>query len=146
MPNAQLRNPTPNATEELWSYDWAEAIRYLARLPVPPKYVLLNAGLWPHDLGNATVRESIVDALRETGLIGIYKTTTVNRNMDFVPYTKHVHDWEMCPLLQRCMNVSWTGPLKGSQHYIDPVHFRAHVNQQFNEQLLGILAELEGKV
>lgn len=138
-----MRNPTPNATEELWLYDWAGTIRYLGSLAVPPKYVVINAGVWPHDLENATVRESIADALRETGMIGIYRTTTMDRGSEF-EWQEYRHDWDMCALLDRCMNVSWTGALHGRKHYNDKFHFRAHVNQQFNEQLLDILRDLEG--
>ena len=46
----------------------------------PPKaYVLLNAGLHPHDFHSPTTRKSVVDALQEQQLYGTWKTTTYTK-------------------------------------------------------------------
>ena len=48
--------------------------------PQPPKaYVLLNAGLHPHDFHNPVTIQNVVHALRDTQLYGTWKTTTYTK-------------------------------------------------------------------
>jgi hypothetical protein len=48
--------------------------------PSPPKaYVLLNAGLHPHDFYNPVTIQNVVDALRDMQLYGTWKTTTYTK-------------------------------------------------------------------
>lgn len=57
--------------------NWQETIReHLSKLIPKPRYVVLNAGLWPHDLLENYTLPAIRRALNEHDMIGIYKTTT----------------------------------------------------------------------
>jgi hypothetical protein len=127
-----------------WSYDWASLItEHISKLKPKPKYLVFNAGRWPHDLGKAAVLESIEQALNATNIVGIYKTTTFGDKFD--NFTKHHgHDAHVCKLMQnRCVDMSWTKNLSGPAHYWDKVHFRPHVYTAMNIQLLNLLDELQ---
>jgi hypothetical protein len=129
-----------------WSYDWASLItEHISKLRPKPKYLVFNAGLWHHDLGDAAVRESIEHALNATDIVGIYKTTTF-QDGDGDPDTfarQHDHDAHVCKSMQnRCIDVSWTKNLSGPEHYWDRGHFRSHVYTAMNMQLLNLLVEL----
>ena len=131
----------------IWSYNWTSLItEHISKLTPKPKYLVFNAGLWPHDLGEAEVRESIEQALSATSIVGIYKTTTFpNRKIaNPASYKEGRHDVDVCKSMQnRCIDVSWTKNLSGSVHYVDAKHFRSHVNTAMNMQLLNLLNELE---
>jgi hypothetical protein len=130
--------------EPEWSYNWSSLItEHISKLKPKPKYLVFNAGLWPHDLGDAAVRDSIEQALNATGIVGIYKTTTYPDR--FVkPKNYQPHDADVCKSMQnRCIDLSWTKNLSGSVHYVDAKHFRSHVNTAMNMQLLNLLNELE---
>jgi hypothetical protein len=126
-----------------WSYDWASVItEHISKLKPKPKYLVFNAGLWVHDLGEAAVRESIEHALNATDIIGIYKTTTFPDRGNPKPAT-HGHDAFACKSMQnRCLDMSWTKNLSGPVHYWDGLHFRPHVYTAMNLQLLNLLNEL----
>ena len=75
-----------------WEYfTWDDVIRHHIGLldfhynrsvsePAQPNaYVLLNAGLHPHDFHNPTTIRNVVDALRDTELYGTWKTTTYTK-------------------------------------------------------------------
>jgi hypothetical protein len=66
-----------------WNYQksWAHIIvHHLAKLPQKPQYLIFNAGLWPdHGLNSSDTIQSIIDALKENDIIGIYRTTTLKR-------------------------------------------------------------------
>jgi hypothetical protein len=130
-----------------WSYGWASLItEHISKLKPKPKYLVFNAGLWSHDLGNAKVRRSIVEALNATNIIGIYKTTTFSNNTSNQETfaVKHGHDAHVCKLMQnRCVNMSWTGNTSGPLHYWDGLHFKSHIYTAMNMQLLNLLDELQ---
>jgi len=131
----------------LWRGNWSYVIReHLAWLQPKPKYVVINAGLWEdHDLGldlnnETTVLRDIQLALNETGMIGIYKSTTKVRgdtSTDLVP-----HDEAGCQLLPYCLNISWTGTV-GPEGYQDDKHFRGHVYARMNRQLLDLIKTID---
>jgi len=148
----------PNFTYPLspfvWRYDWGGLIReYLAKLEHKPQYLVFNEGLWvEHELRNAAVRQSIKDALDETGIIGIYKTTTLphfNTANSLMKIPASVvcnrHDKAMCDIMDgRCLDLSWTKYL-GREHKWDRSHFTPHVNKvmvlQFLEMYNSLLVE-----
>jgi hypothetical protein len=130
-----------------WSYDWASLItEHISKLRPKPKYLVFNAGIWPHDLGEAAVRESIERALNATDIVGIYKTTTFPNKADKNQATfemQHGHDAHVCKLMQnRCVDMSWTKNLSGPAHYWDRIHFRPHAYTAMNMQLLNLLDKL----
>jgi len=62
-----------------WQHaSWADSIRqHVAKLSPKPDYLVFNAGLWKgHDLGDPVVLRAIREALDQTGIRGIYQTTT----------------------------------------------------------------------
>jgi hypothetical protein len=130
-----------------WSYNWTSLItEHISKLTPKPKYLVFNAGIWPHDLGEAAVRDSIKQALNATNIVGIYKTTTFPRRKIPNPatYKEGRHDTDVCKSMQnRCIDMSWKNNLTGPVHYVDERHFRSHVNTAMNMQLLNLLNELE---
>jgi hypothetical protein len=131
--------------EPRWSYNWTALItEHISKLTPKPKYLVFNAGLWDHDLGEAAVRDSIEQALNATNIVGIYKTTTFPRSKIANPANYKPHDAHVCKSMQkRCIDLSWTNNLSGSVNYVDTKHFRSHVNTAMNMQLLNLLNELE---
>ena len=130
-----------------WQYDWDKVIRHhLANLRPKPEYVVLNAGLWRHnDLTKQRVRQGIQQALKDTNMTGIYRTTTfmVGQNYTDDPNDyHHGNDGDMCRDIQFCMNVSWTAGL-ASEYYVDSAHFVDSVNNKMAMQLLELIAELK---
>jgi hypothetical protein len=131
----------------VWNGDWGSVItHHIALLEPKPEYLVFNAGLWVHDLDDDAVRESIKQALRSTGIVGIYKTTTFT-DEDFDPATfkkeERCHDAHVCELMQnRCLDMSWTMNLTGPLNYWDRNHFRAHAYTSMNLQLLKLLNDL----
>jgi hypothetical protein len=130
-----------------WSYNWTSLItEHISKLTPKPKYLVFNAGLWGHDLGEAEVRESIEQALNATNIVGIYKTTTFPSRKGGNPatYKEGRHDADVCKLMQnRCIDVSWTSNTSGPLHYWDGVHFKSHIYTAMNMQMLNLLDELQ---
>jgi hypothetical protein len=133
----------------VWRYDWPGLIRnYLAKLEPKPEYLVFNEGLWiEHELGDPEVRQSIKDALDDTGIIGIYKTTTLpNINSGLAKRSAGVvfnrHDQAMCDLIGLYLDFTWTKDL-GDEHYWDGVHFKPHVNRGMNVELMDFLKNLK---
>lgn len=125
-------------TEWQWEYkDWGEAIeKYVARLNAT--HVLVNAGLWPNDFGdNEASRTSLAHAFNSTGITGIWKTTTYNKNHGLDHQTQT--DQVMGELLSgSVLDVSWTREVH-QQYYWDQVHFLEPIYRTMNEQLLELL-------
>ena len=136
----------------VWRHDWPGLIRnYINKLEPKPEFLVFNEGLWiEHELGNEEIQQSIKDALEETGIIGIYKTTTLpNINSGLAKRSAGVvfnrHDDAVCEKIGICLDFSWTKDL-GDEHYWDGVHFKPHVNRGMNMELLDMLQKLkEGK-
>jgi hypothetical protein len=134
--------PDVRGTAFAWRFhNWQDIIRlHLAKLDPKPKFVFLNAGMWPHDLDNVTNVHAIRRALDEHGMVGIYKTTTkiktdTSTNIDS-------YEIEACKILHYCLDMSWTGTLSNNSDYVDLKHFSALVNRRFNEQLIDLLEKI----
>ena len=126
-----------------WAGNWEETIRtYIARIVPKPDYVVINAGLWPHDL-NETVFEKIRDALDDHDMVGIYKTT--NKKMDEYTTDLEPHDATGCRVLHHCLNLSWTGLIRDEHEYLDKSHFGPNVNVNFTVQFLRLLRKISTK-
>lgn len=128
-----------------WEFGWAGLIQELGKLPYPPKYVVLNAGLWPHDLGKENTRNKIVAALRENDMIGIYKTTTVlETETNLTEHLKtHTHEHAMCEAVDGCMNLTYTVHMSLPDEYWDGKHLQPTINRRFNEELFTLIEDLE---
>jgi len=95
----------------LWEYhSWADLVRHqLAKLNPPPKYVVVNAGLWPdHDLKDDAILKEMHLALDEHDMVGIYKTTT-KRKVEGGNTTMRKHDQQNCKHLPHCLTLNWMG-------------------------------------
>jgi hypothetical protein len=126
----------------LWTYNtWSDMIQYhLANLQPKPQFVVINAGLWANHGLNEIVLSSIRQTLDDVGMIGIYKTTTKAANDITGPLRNH--DNFGCRLLHYCLLYNWTAQLS-QMHYWDRLHFRAHVNNRFNDELLEIIKMIQ---
>lgn len=132
-----------------WAHNWQDTIKYhLAALIPKPKYVVINSGLWPHDLLKNDTLPLIRQALDEYDMLGIYKTTHKqlgSSNHGAVPQ-EHQQDVLGCQLLHYCWNLSWTATLTNSSElYSDASHFKAGVNQRFAEELLDLVETIENE-
>ena len=127
----------------VWSGNWTVVIRdHLGRMVPKPDYVVFNAGLWPHDLNNDTgVLEEIRQALDDSDMMGIYKTTT--KVLSDNTTTLEDHDVRGCQILHYCLNIGWTGEITDPNMYLpDGKHFKTPIYQQMNVQLLEMLASI----
>jgi hypothetical protein len=128
----------------VWSYDWIDIIRYHIKYLQPrPTYLVLNAGLWIHDLDNRTYLEDIQNECHDLNITTIYKTSTslsAERYDIDVRKRYEPHELMACQIFDRCMNLTWTRTIFGPENYWDGTHFQASVNRVFNEQLLEILS------
>lgn len=142
---AQNGVPVKTVPPYLWRGNWTHVIRHhLAQLQPKPTYVVINAGMWPHDLDDNVTLPAIRQALDDTGMIGIYRTTTKqlkDTSTHLVP-----HDVQGCHWLHYCMDVSWTGNITDKSLYMDPKHFRSKVYEKMNVQLLKLLQEIQSGV
>ena len=140
----QVRGMEYPPSHFLWQGDWEQTIRnHISRLVPKPRYVVVNAGLWQHDLLNNGTLPAIRRALDDHDMVGIYRTTT--KKIQDVTTTLVPHDVEGCRHLHYCMDMSWTGNITDPAEYSDKAHFRANANRKFVEQLLGMLQEIVSK-
>lgn len=162
LPFGMQSDESYNDSNIEWDYPtWGDVIRYhigyldfahsLKANVIEETHLLLNAGLHPHDFRNISVASDIKDALLETSLSGIWKTTTYplsiliefQAQLKFSsqspkrPYTRNT-DREMCRMLGSCFNISWTSLLKPDL-YFDDLHFLEPVYRVLNEDYLAQL-------
>ena len=123
------------------NYDGNTSMRESSTQSYQP-HVVLNAGLHPHDFLDPIVKDDIRFALRAAHLSGTWKTTTYSKEEVLTYQTSnqnpHVRlsDANMCNILGRCFNVSWTADIKAEELYYDNLHFSEPVYRTFNEDLL----------
>jgi hypothetical protein len=122
-----------------WTYQWDSLIRrHLALLDPKPTHVVFNEGLWA-GLNNYSYK-IIQQALNDTNMTGIYKTTT-KRSKEQTP---DLNDFDAagCEMFE-CLNLSWSYVLVMWPYYFDyGTHFTSQVYTLFNQQLLRILNDL----
>ena len=125
----------------IWTHDWVETIRqHIAKLKPKPDYIVLNAGLWVNNFNDRSYLQAIRQALDDSHIIGIYRTTTRPRtssdpNLSF-------SDKLACEVFQYCLDITgYTASLDPS-HYWDPNHFYSHVNTKLNEMFLDFLSDI----
>jgi uncharacterized Rmd1/YagE family protein len=132
-----------------WVYPtWSDLVdKYISQWQQKPDYFVFNNGHWKaHELRNETMLKELKMSLENAGIVGIYRTTTYRQ--DETNFTKarknqnHRHDDLVCNYFP-CVNVSWTVDLSSDDDYVDPVHFRAPVNNKMTQQLLEFLEAYE---
>ena len=123
----------------LWEYNWVDVIlNHIGKLQPRPDFLVLNAGLWDHDLDNETLLHEIQVACTSLNITSIYKTTTTTSNQT-QGMIDRAYEITACEIFDLCYNLSWTGDFLGLDYYWDKKHFLANMNQRFNEKLLLLL-------
>lgn len=128
-----------------WSYaTWADLVdRYISQWNTKPDVLLFNQGHWKgHELRDVKVLEELKKSLKKHNIRGIYRTTTYRQDeragneeatiMAFAGRETRKHDAVVCQYFE-CLNVSWTAGVS-TDNYVDPVHFKASVNNRMNMQ------------
>lgn len=132
-----------------WTGNWTYTIRnHIAQFQPRPQFLVLNAGMWPHELSDNTTLPAIRATLDELGILGIYKTTTKQSHETSTEWEPH--DVEGCRWLHYCLDVSWTanrndtnaGVVVTKEDYMDGKHFKGHIYARMNQQLLRLLQEI----
>ena len=103
--------------------------------------MVFNAGIWPHYL-NETSLTGIQQALEESGMQEIYKTTT-KRVEETDASVVLPHDEMACHIFP-CLYLNWTAQLT-QESYFDRFHFTSILYQRMNEQLLSLVHEPDSK-
>jgi len=139
------------ANQTLRHYDWVVPTwdrlvdEYIAHWKPKPNLLVFNQGHWKaHELREETVLQSFRRTLKKHGIRGIYRTTTYrqeervvdggNAVAAFANASTRRHDALVCQYFD-CWNVSWTATLPTTD-YVDPVHFKAPINNRMNQQFL----------
>ena len=133
-------NPTIETNE------WNEFIsKFVANLNPKPTFFVYNEGIHPHrDFMNKKTMRQILRALRESGMIGVYKTTTKykyhNITNNRIDETNLIRDYEMdfCKKSDLCADSSWSWKVP-LDYYSDYAHFHEPVYSWMNVQLLDLL-------
>ena len=132
--------------------DWPTFITdFVAKLDPKPRYFVFNQGIHPHrDFTNQKVRRQIIRAIKENGMIGIYKTTTKYRDHDIEVNeiiedpSVRAYEEHFCKKTDYCLDSSWTWMIP-PDFYLDYAHFNATVYSWQNLQLFDLLRQLEGQ-
>ena len=127
-----------NKTPYVWEFpDWGSVIReHIANLRPKITHLVLNAGIWGnHFMENETARVDLKQAVEESNMTGIWKTTTYQ--FPDGPYENmNISDPLMCELFNRnCLDLTWSNCVRTKLMY-DPIHFVEPVYRIFNEDLL----------
>lgn len=125
-----------NSTWQWYYHDWGDAIEhYVAQMNVT--HVMMNAGLWPNDFHEAA-RESIMNALSKTNLVGIWRTNTYMTSRELRPSSKSADEAMVGMFGDNVLDVSWTRKLQ-TRFYWDDKHFLEPVYRAMNEELLQLV-------
>lgn len=131
---------------ELETQSWPRFIKdFVSKMDPKPTFFIFNEGIHPHrDLTNKKVRRQILRAIRESGMIGVYKTTTKYRLHNItnnnITETHMIRDYELdfCKKIDLCLDLSWTWHVP-VDYYSDYAHFREPVYTWQNVQLMELL-------
>lgn len=125
----------------LWRGNWEHTIRtHVAQLVPKTRFLVLNAGIWDHDLMENDTLPGIRRALDDHGIIGIYKTTHYSlgeQRTEALP-----GDVRGCQLMHYCWNLSWTASMD-REEYGDAHHFKPRVNERLATELLALLKRID---
>ena len=94
-------------------------------------------------MNDTNVLPEIRQALDDTGMIGIYKTTT--KGVRDTSTELEYHDAEGCKILHYCLNLNWTAEITDPNMYADTKHFKGPTYQKMNEQLLKVMDSIRSE-
>jgi hypothetical protein len=125
-------------TKSTWWYDdWEHCVTdYVAKLEPKPTHVIFNAGIWNHNFSIPGVGRKIAQALNESGIIGIWKTTTYQAGG--IPLANESDALMSALFHPRVLDSSWTSKVK-PQLYWDTFHFLEPVYRAQNEDMLELV-------
>jgi hypothetical protein len=115
----------------------------VAMLEPRPRVVVINEGLWTDtNLSDETVVRMIRDTISDLGMVSVYRTTTKRCTSQGENVAGLLpHDKLCCEIFDYCLKMDWTAcAAKGD--YWDSMHFLAHANLRFVEQLLDLQGQL----
>ncbi len=120
---------------------WENLVKdYVCKMDPKPEIFIFNSGLWSkfnlnNHLKNTTIQNTVVQSLKDCGIISVYKTTTQRQVAEY--------EHQLCNLTDLCYDVSWTRKIP-RQHYIDQLHYRPPIYSMLNVQLFStILTEVQ---
>lgn len=125
---------------------WEGFIRdFVAKMEPKPDYMVFNSGLWDHQpehneevsFRDSRKRNKIVQALKDAGIVSIYKTTTKAKG-ETDPTMRH-YEHEMCEIVDYCFDLTYTSQIP-KEYRMDRVHFREPIYSLFNIQLLDLIS------
>jgi hypothetical protein len=125
---------------------WPEFITdFVAKLEPKPLYFVFNEGIHFHrDFLSRKIRRQIIRAIKDSGMISVYKTTTKYRDHgievnDIIENTA-IRDYELdfCKRADYCLDLSWTWMVP-PDYYADYAHFIEPVYSWQNLQLFDLL-------
>ena len=132
-------------TTSIWQYDdWDVCVReYIAKLDPKPTHVIFNAGIWNHNFNIPEYGRRMAAALNESGIVGIWKTTTYQGGGKVLVIGGGPRSNESETLMSkifypRVLDSSWTSKIK-SQFYKDSFHFLEPVYRAQNEDMLELM-------
>lgn len=133
--------------------DWPELITdFISKLDPKPRYFVFNQGIHPHrDFTTRKNRRQIIRAIKESGMVSIYKTTTKYRDHDIevneINETTVIRDYEIdfCNRADYCIDSSWTW-MVSPNYYSDYAHFVEPIYAWQNVQLFDVInSDLSGR-
>merc|ERR1712157_10859 len=112
-----------------------------SKLSPKPTFFIFNQGLWGGltEFMKPEFRKALIEAIRDAGMISVYKTTTAQRFKTH-PSPPRDYEVEFCNMADKCFNTSWTHKVP-VEMYWDAVHFMEPVYSLLNMQLLELLSE-----
>jgi hypothetical protein len=132
-------------TTSIWQYDdWDVCVReYIAKLNPKPTHVIFNAGIWNHNFNIPAYGRRMAAALNESGIVGIWKTTTYQGGGKVLVIGGGPRSNESDAILShifypRVLDSRWTSKIK-SQFYKDSFHFLEPVYRAQNEDMLELM-------
>jgi hypothetical protein len=134
-------------TNHTWAYrDWDEFVQnYISNLVPKPTHAILNAGAHEHSFAEHGVGSRLINALKDTGILGIWKTTSYERPdpMENKTQTQGKGNKESENIMTKLfhphiLDVGWTSKVK-LELYLDQLHFLEPVYQIMNEAMLEML-------
>jgi hypothetical protein len=130
-----------------WSYkDWDDCVKsYISRLVPKPTHAIFNAGAHAHSFAEHGVGSRLIQALNDTGILGIWKTTSyerpepVNNNTRTQGRGNKESEYIMTKLFHpHVLDVGWTSKVR-PEFYADLRHFLEPVYRIINEATLEML-------
>jgi hypothetical protein len=120
---------------------WVGAIQnFVCKMIPKPSVFIFNAGIWPNDdLVDVALQGEIVGALKDCGIISVFKTTTKAKGDTADDRFLADYEQQLCNQTDMCLDVSWTS-IVSNEHYWDNFHFLPPIYSYLNVNLLSLLS------